>query len=202
MYKILYMDLRNYLRFKGWILLLVAPILLTSCDEEAVETAEEILGVPVFVESVQSGLRRDFTVSGEVTADQSATMRAEFRADVIDIMVKPGEFVTKGQELLTMQSDNVRARYSTANASYTTAAQNLEQTRITNRKNVESSKAALETAESSLATLLVQNEQRRLQAQEALKSAEINLDLSISTAQTNLGKCHTFFPCCCRRGNI
>lgn len=160
---------------------------VSACTADVANTGPaEDTGVPVQVEAVRPGLRRSFSVTGEVTAEKSATITSDFRADVTDIQVKPGDTVVRGQELLSLQSANVAARYSTANTSYVTAAQSLEQTRITNRKNIESAKAALETAETNLQTLLVQNAARRTQAEEARGSAGLNLELSIASAQTAL----------------
>lgn len=187
MYKILYMTSSNFVPLARWAAILPVITVLTACtvDSTSSDTTEEA-GVPVHVEAVRPGLRRDFSVTGEVTAEKSATITSDFRADITEVRVQPGDAVRRGQELVTMQSANVKARYSTANTSYVTAAQNLEQTKITNRKNVESAKAAMETAETNLQTLLVQNQARRTQAEETLASAGVNLTLSVASAQTAL----------------
>lgn len=170
------------------IALVILVLLVKSCSggsaEEQPETADT--RPLVIAESVQTGLRQEFTVTGEVEAIQYAAISSPFSADVEQISVKAGDKVRLGQFLLSLDSDSVDARSRNANLSYTTAAQNLEQSKITARKNVESAQIALDAANATLNSILAQNEARRVQAEERLKAAGVSNTLSVDSAQIAL----------------
>jgi RND family efflux transporter MFP subunit len=168
------------------VIITVIAIIRGCTNSEETIAPDEQIRPKVDALEIAPGLTRQFAVTGEVTADKSSSITAETRATVTEINVKIGDTVEEDDLLLSLESDSVRERFSTANVSYATALQNLEQTRLTAQTNVEAARSALTTAEVNLRTLLIKNEALRFQAEETLNSAQINLDLSVSSATTAL----------------
>lgn len=164
----------------------LALVLITGCTASGEQAAEEEFLAPVDVGEVYTGLRREFTVTGEVTAKRRADFTTEFRTTVEQVMVKPGDEVRSGQILVRLDASNVDQRYNTAAASYTTAGLNLQQARLNAQKVVESAEAALKTAETSLRNAEAQDAERRKQAERTLEAAKTNVALSVDSAEVEL----------------
>ncbi|MCF7844480.1 MAG: HlyD family efflux transporter periplasmic adaptor subunit [Kiritimatiellales bacterium] len=174
-------------------ILLSASVVMTGCNKEA-EQEEEIIRPKVTAMEIKGGLMHEFSTTGEVTAEKSARITAEFRATVTSINKKAGDQVINGDSLITLDAQSVSARFRTANTSYATAYQNVQQTKLTAQKNVDSARIGLESAQSNLQTVLKQNAARKIQAEEALKASEINLDLSVTSAQSTLSNALNLTP--------
>lgn len=165
---------------------LIVALLLTACSTEPAPTAVAPIIPTVQVQTVESGLKRSFTVTGEVEAAKQATVGADTKADVIQLLVQIGDEVQKGELLMVLGSDNVNTRITNANISYGTAVQNVEQTKITSQVAVENAEITLETAEKNLQTTLQEISTRKTQAQEAYQSSLISQSLSVDAAQTTV----------------
>ncbi|MBU0766491.1 HlyD family efflux transporter periplasmic adaptor subunit [Patescibacteria group bacterium] len=166
-------------------IILSASVVLTGCGTQP-DLEQKVIRPKVTAIEIKGGLMHQFSTTGEVTAEKSARITAEFRATVTSINKKAGDQVLEGDSIVTLDAQSVSARLSTANTSYATSYQNVQQTKLTAQKNVESSRIGLESAKSNLGTVLKQNVARKVQAEAALKSSQINLNLSVSSAQVNL----------------
>lgn len=175
--------------FKAICLALSFSLVLSGCQSTDAETSEvknENILPQVEIMEVSFNGTQEFTINGEVTASQSANITSEFKADVRSVFKKPGDYVKAGEVLILLDSDSVQQSFSTANESLRNTQQSLSQTYASTAKSVESARVALETAETSYNNLLSQNAISRIQAEEALNSAKLNLDLSTSSAETAL----------------
>lgn len=178
--------LPRYARFAAAALLGLLVVMYAGCSPKEEATEETEYHPVVSVQAVGNGLVRNFTTTGEVEANESANITTEFKATVIDVHAKAGEKVTAGQKLVTLSSDSVSERYSTANVSYATALQSLQQTKITGQRSVEQAEIALRTERVNLEELLKQNAARKKQAEESLNAAKLNLNLSTAASETEL----------------
>lgn len=135
---------------------------------------------------VAPGLNREIAVTGEVQAEKSAELSADFKADVAQVLVKNGDTVQAGQILLRLKSPEISSNLATSQAAYSTARSSVTQTELSTQKSIEAARVALMTAQSNLASTLNQNIAARRQAEETLNSAILNLGLSTDSAQTAL----------------
>lgn len=164
--------------------IIAIAFLLTACNSEPEAPVAASIIPSVQVQTVESGLKRSFTVTGEVEAAKQATIGADTKADVIQLLVNIGDEVQKGELLMVLGSDNVNTRITNANISYGTAVQNVEQTKVTNQISIENAEIALETAEQNLEKTLQEIASRKAQAQESYKSSLLNQSLSVDAAET------------------
>lgn len=162
-------------------------IILSGCTNAPEITEEKQNTLPqVKVMEVILDVEQDFTVNGEVTANKSAQITSEVRADVKSINVKPGDKVNKGQILLTLSSESIQKSFETASQSLNLSQNSLSQTQVSSSQNIQSAKTNLEKAQIAYNNLLDQNTKKREQALENLKTSKLNLNLSIDSAETSL----------------
>lgn len=160
--------------------------IFSSCSEgEQLETQEEKPGT-VEVMEIQEGNKELFSINGEVTAAQSASITAEFRSEVSEVLIRPGDEVKKGQILLRLFSDSINRTLQTAKSSYFLSQENVGYTDNSNIQNIESARIALEKAEQALENALNENEKQKKQALEKLEGSSLNLGLSKESSQATL----------------
>ena len=100
---------------RGTVFLLI-PLLLAACgdEKEAVRKAE----IPL-VEAVQArsgGLPQSERVSGRVKAQNQVEIRAEVESPIVEVYVRSGQQVTKGQPLVRHRDTELRQQLSQASA--------------------------------------------------------------------------------------
>ena len=177
---------KNYVNFLS--LAITSSLLLSGCTNGKAENTEpqkETLPEVEIMEVSFNGEQK-ISINGEVSASQSATLTAEFKADVRSVFVKPGDSVKKGEILILLDSNSVQQSFDTAQQSLNNTQQTLSQTYSSASKTIESAKISLETAQTTYNNLLTQNTISRKQAQDALDSVKLNLDLSTTSAETSL----------------
>jgi membrane fusion protein (multidrug efflux system) len=169
------------------IIVLIFAFLCVSRFFGADEKLVEKQYVPVVQTTIVApGLNREIGVTGEVQADKSAELSADFKADVAQVLVKNGDTVQAGQVLLRLKSPEISSNLATTQAAYNTARSSVTQTDLSSQKSIEAARVALTTTENNLANTLKQNAAARRQAEEALNAAVLNLGLSTDSAQTAL----------------
>ena len=165
---------------------IIFVLLFKSCGSEmGTETTEEALPSATVID-IEPGLQREMSATGEVETEKSANFIAEFKATVQDIAVKIGDTVTEGQSLVTLRAFEVEQKFNTANAYYISKGQTYQQTKIQSQHNVSEAQIALKTAQINLEKLQKENAAKTIQAEQTLKSAQLNLELSEASAQTAL----------------
>ena len=168
------------------LLMVISLMLLSGCNkEEEMEVVEEVKQSVTAME-ITPGLRRNFSTTGEVTANKTASLTAEFRVNVVSIDAKPGDIVTKGQTLITLSSSSVQERFGAANVTYGTAVDGLQQSKITGQTSVQAAQESLKTAEKNLEKVVAQSNEERRQAEETRNAAGLNLDLSMKNSEAAL----------------
>ncbi len=168
------------------IITLTVLLTLSSCSNgDDISKINEV-NPKIEIMTVALGGEKEFTVNGEVTPNKSANITSELRANVQNILVKPGDKVRRDQTLITLYSASIDNSLSTASSSLANADKSLSQTKESVQKNIEASKVALEKSELYLQNLLKQNKTKRIQAEEALNTAKLNLNLSTESATTAL----------------
>ncbi|MCF7856656.1 efflux RND transporter periplasmic adaptor subunit [Candidatus Gracilibacteria bacterium] len=172
----------------GGIIFVILIVLGCTASNLATETesSEKVYVPKVKTALVVAGLSREISTTGEVQAAKSATLTAETRSDVKNVLVKVGDEVRAGQTLIQLSSDSVVSTRSTAGAAFVNAQNSLTQTQISSEQSIESAQVALETAEINLANTLAQNSALKKQAEEALNSSKLSSGLSSASAQTTL----------------
>jgi len=171
---------------KKYTAFLLLPLILAGCGatDEIVEIAESL--PVVTVQEIAAGGTQTFSVLGEVTAAQSADFTAEFRATVTAVLVRPGDTVRAGQQLLRLSSDSVSSSATTAGRSLTLAQQRLSETAAANEEAIASAKISLAQAETALSNRLTENELARKTAAESLQTAKNSIDGVIATTKTTI----------------
>jgi multidrug efflux pump subunit AcrA (membrane-fusion protein) len=164
---------------------LVLTVLSSCSSEEEIESSKEILP-EVGVMEIQEGNKEVFSVNGEVTAAQSASLTAELRSEVSEVLIRPGDEVQKGQILLRLLSNKVNKTLESARSSYFLSQENVGYTNNSNVQNIESARIALEKAERALENILNENEIQKKQALEKLEGSSLNLDLSKESSQATV----------------
>lgn len=93
-------------------------ILFGSCSKEKKETSEKISPVKVSVLAINSsGATGSISASGKVEANNSANISTRMMGFVNKLSVKVGQKVTKGQQLISINSADLDAKLSQVNAS-------------------------------------------------------------------------------------
>ncbi len=166
---------------------ILAVIGCVAANREAEEDSVEQIYLPkVRTEIVRAGLSREISTTGEVRAAKSATLTANIRSDVKEVLVKVGDEVHAEQILAQLSSASVASTRSTAGAAFVNARNSLAQTELSSNQSTESARVALRTAEINLETTLKQNEALRRQAEEVRNAAKLASGLSVSAAKTSL----------------
>ncbi|MFD2566664.1 efflux RND transporter periplasmic adaptor subunit [Pseudotenacibaculum haliotis] len=90
---------------------LLLSVLLVSCKEEATTSEINLDPVAVTVKKVQLGTQAgNIQVSGKTQAVKSADLGTRMMGFVDKVLVKVGERVTKGQLLMIINSDDLKAK--------------------------------------------------------------------------------------------
>lgn len=167
---------------------LAATLLLAACGPaEPAEVASNQVAQPrVTIQEIAPDGAQKFRLLGEVTAAQSARMTAEARADVAEVLVRPGDRVAEGQVLIRLTSDSAATSAATSAESLGLARQQLAATQASADKSVAAAEAELRRVVTALENTLAQNERSRTQAEEALNAAILSQSLSTESATTNL----------------
>ncbi|MFA7682350.1 MAG: hypothetical protein WCX61_04960, partial [Candidatus Peribacteraceae bacterium] len=167
-------------------LLCILTTVLVGCVRSDAALEEDAYLPEVETLTIDRGLAREFAVTGEIKPQREASYVAEFQSRVEDIEVDLGTKVSEGQVLVRLNAPNVTQSYTTAASAYTTANLNLEQARLSAQKSIEAAQEALLTAQENLRTTQNQSTESRVQADEALNAAKVNLSLSVASAETAL----------------
>ncbi|MDF1496780.1 MAG: efflux RND transporter periplasmic adaptor subunit [Patescibacteria group bacterium] len=154
--------------------------------EQVAEVEPEIFAYPVKTLAIQNGLDYSFTITGNVNVGQSATMPAESRASVVEILVKPGDTVNQGDVLLRLNSDSLDTSYQNTAIMLANAQLSFATTQSVSGNSSEIERLRMETAEMNLKNTLMQNEILKSQSEQALESAKLNVDLSTDSAASGL----------------
>jgi RND family efflux transporter MFP subunit len=158
---------------------------LSSCSQESIP--ETSLPLPqVKTLSLQAPVKKEFTVTGQVQAEKSATLSSEFRASIKNIEKKVGDKVKKGDLLLTLSSESVETTFKNAQSSYSLASQSVNQTDSSLIKNIESAQNSVDQAKIHLENTKKTNETATEQAKKALDTAILNASLSADQSETQL----------------
>lgn len=176
---------RKFVKRKLIALFLVSFFLIVACEAKK-DLDEEVYLPRVATLNIKPGLQQEFAITGQVFAHQISRTTSEVRGKVDSIFVKPGDTVSKGQRLISLSSSEVSSIFNAAGSALRNAQLGLEGTQLSAQKNIEAAEIALETAETTLENALRQNETLRKQAEETLNAAKLNVDLSVTAAQTNL----------------
>ena len=112
--------------------LIAALVFSTSCKREVVETKnlEQIYkeeGVPVRIEKiVPREFKVEFSFHSALTGIQESAAFASYADEVEKILIKVGDYVKKGDILLTFPTDNPATRYYQAKISFENAKKTYE----------------------------------------------------------------------------
>lgn len=168
------------------LLVIITSVIVIGRDKQEVDVESRIYLPEVTVLEMKPGLEQEFTVTGEVFAHQISRITSELRATVYSISVKTGDSVTSGKQLISLNSSGITSSFNAASSTLQNARTGLDQTKLSVRSSIESSEIALDTTRTNLQNVLRQNRTLKKQAEEALKSAEVSLDLNVSGAEINL----------------
>jgi RND family efflux transporter MFP subunit len=169
-------------RTMGALLLAAAVLSVTACKREDADAApahpETMLVGPENVAVVRAAqVRSGPAISGSLTPERSATIRAEMSASVVQTYAEAGQRVKQGQALAQLdaavlrdQALSARSAVNTAQSSYDLArrelerSQALEQAGAIAERNVEQARNAALSAQAQLATARAQlaNVQKQL----------------------------------------
>lgn len=150
------------------------------------EVVEQEFSFPVKIKKAEKGLDYTFTITGNVKVGQTATLPAESRASVVELKVKPGDEVQRGDVLARLKSDTLDTSYQNATIMLANAQLSFATTQSVSGNSAEIERLRLETAEMNLQNTLAQNEILKAQSEQALESAKLNVDLSTDSAATGL----------------
>lgn len=167
-------------------LLLFSLLLLTACNATPVQEAVLAPVPSVQTQVVTPGLKQNFTVTGEIQASIQATIGADAKADIIQLPVRLGQVVQKGELLMVLGSDTLNTRITNAHIAYNTAVQTVDQSKVTSLASVANAQIALDTAKKTLRTTQAEIAARREQANATYESTVLSQNLSIEASETNL----------------
>ena len=103
---------------KRWLFPLMASLFLVACGEVKKEDVHQTDRISVAVATVGMGMEEYLTVgSGQVTSVNSATLSTRMMGHVERIPVKVGEAVDKGDLLVVINNNDLRARKAQVTAS-------------------------------------------------------------------------------------
>ena len=103
---------------KRWLFPLMASLLLMACADVKKEDVQQKDRISVAVATVGMGMEEYLTVgSGQVTSVSSATLSTRMMGHVERIPVKVGEAVDKGDLLVVINNNDLRARKAQVTAS-------------------------------------------------------------------------------------
>lgn len=149
--------------------------------------ANEAAAVSVAVETIRTGtLTETASVTGELQSYEDTTVGAKLGGRIIQIRVREGDRVRKGDILAVQDDSDLRLQLRQAEAAIRAAEANLKQAEIAARTQpwqteaqIQAAKAGLEAARARLRAL--QNgarPQERQQAEQAVAAARANFELA------------------------
>lgn len=111
-------------------LLSILAILLTACgggkeQEQAAAPPEIVLGPADTAVVTRGEIATGPALSGTLTAQEQATVRAELGGTVIEALAEPGETVRRGQTLARLEASSLGQALASARAAVATARSNL-----------------------------------------------------------------------------
>lgn len=166
--------------------LIILSLFLGGCEKER-EITEKIYVPEIISMEIQPGLQQEFTVTGDVFAHQISRITSEIRGRVDSVLVKTGDIVSNAAPLMKLSSSAVDSSFNTAGSTLRNAQIGLESTKLSAEKSIEAARISLETAKTNLQNVIRQNKTLKVQAEEALKAAELSSSLGISSAETSVG---------------
>jgi RND family efflux transporter MFP subunit len=165
----------------------VVFIVFNSQGKEQPEPVEPtVFAYPVKTLAIQNGLDYDFTITGNVNVGQTATLPAESRASVVEVLVKPGNTVNQGDVLIRLNSDSLDTSFQNTAIMLANAQLSFATTQSVSGNSSEIERLRMETAEMNLKNTLAQNEILKSQSEQALESAKLNVGLSNDSAASGL----------------
>ncbi len=152
---------------------------------------------PRTAQVTRGNLISSVSATGTLQPYAQVEVRSRATGTVVDLRVQEGDRVAKGQPLVVIDDRDARAGYETSQAQLAAAQARLEQsrsqlasTRAQNIARVAQARDALATAQARLMQLLAGSRPEEVdQAREALRQAELNLDL----ARQNLDRTRSLF---------
>ncbi len=140
--------------------------------EEVIPQKEKSVDIVVFWQWQPEKHRE---VLGTIESDQETAVQAEVAGTVENVLVKIGEFVSRGTILATFTKQN-----DTTQINYENTLQNLQRITNSTENSVQSAKIALETAKRDLAQTKLTENQSHDQALELLKNQSRNSETLLS----------------------
>ena len=106
---------------------LASSIILTSCGSDVEKSTTNTVAVNVKTELVKSSEQyTEHRFSGKVKADDKTVLSTKIIGQIENILVKEGDKVSKGQLLVKIKSNDLRAKQNTAISGVKTAQLNME----------------------------------------------------------------------------
>lgn len=98
----------------------------SSAEEAPKETAAAVVGPENIILATADTIRTGPSVSGVLDAERTASLRAELGAQVIAVLVEPGQTVVAGQTLIRLDATGIRDQYLSTQASLRAAETSAE----------------------------------------------------------------------------
>lgn len=157
---------------RGAVLCLLAalPLTATACRKGASDEAANQPPAPIVVGPedaavvTQGPIRTGPSLTGTLTAEEEATVRAQISGSILETFAEPGQPVSEGQTLARLDSASLMDAYNSARAAVTNAQSNLQVTQreaerqrvlaeagAVAERNVETANQSVVTAQATLA---------------------------------------------------
>lgn len=162
--------------------IIILALVLASCSQNTEVTDSKPLPT-VGVQTVESGLQQTIRLTGTVEPTLTANFSADTPSDVIQLPVRIGQTVQKGQLLMILGNDTLNTRLTNAHISLGTALESLNQTGKNNEQAIAAAELQRTIAENALQNLLQQQEAQKKQAQEQYNSTVLGTTLSVAAAE-------------------
>ena len=108
------------------LLAILAPLAWASCGSDHSSAAAEDRNPVIVTTALPSGSNQDgITISGQITAAQTAQISTRMMGTITQVLVKVGDRVRKGQLLVTLNSQDLLARKAQVNAAIAEAEANV-----------------------------------------------------------------------------
>lgn len=99
------------------IISILIAFLASSCSNEKATTAEKLPSVKITVATIEAaGFSNSIYASGKIDANNSATISTRMMGYVSSLSVKVGQHVSKGQQLIHINSTDLDAKLAQVNA--------------------------------------------------------------------------------------
>lgn len=140
----------------------------------------------VEVAKIQKGIQEKFELKADVLAYKSSNILPEIQADISDIYVKTGDFVKNGDLIVKLKSNELSSNLNTANQAFNNVKISANESNKLYAENIKSAQIALDSARNNLRNLITQNNKLKIQAEEALNTAKLSINLNSKSYQDNL----------------